>query len=253
MSEKITLGNVQRKEIPPMLKLEKIYGGYMDNHSILNGVDLNIAPNETVALIGQNGAGKSTLAKAVLGMLPYSSGTINYNGKIINNKNTIDIVNAGIAYFMQGGRVFPHLTVNENLIFAGRTQKRVDFDQNKHLLSHYFSLLGNRSKLDQEASFLSGGEKHQLALSMALINRPNLLILDEPSAGLSPQNIEKLYDVLDEIRKREKVTILLIEQNVDKAVSFSNKIALLKNGVIEKVLDVSHVKVYEEIDEFYFE
>lgn len=236
-----------------MLKLENIHGGYRTNHSILNGVDLNIAPNETMAIIGQNGAGKSTLTKAILGMLPHCSGSISFNGKSINNKNTIDIIHQGIAYFMQGGRMFPHLTVKENLIFAGRGQNKPDFNNNLSRLKKYFDLIGNNNKFELEASYLSGGEKHQLAMAMALINNPRFLILDEPSAGLSPQNTEKIYEVLEQIKKEQEITILLIEQNVDKAVAFSNKVALLKNGVIEKVLDVSHAKVYEEIDDFYFE
>jgi ABC-type branched-subunit amino acid transport system ATPase component len=253
MSEKITLGNVQLKEIPTMLKLENIYGGYRANHSILNGVSLNIAPNDTLAIIGQNGAGKSTLVKAILGMLPHCSGTITFDGNSINNKNTIDIIHQGIAYFMQGGRLFPHLTIKENLIFAGREQNKKDFNHNLSRLKQYFDLIGHNNKFELEASYLSGGEKHQLAMAMTLINNPRFLILDEPSAGLSPQNTEKIYEVLEQIKKEHEVTILLIEQNVDKAIAFSNRVALLKNGVIEKVLDVSHSKVYEEIDEFYFE
>lgn len=236
-----------------MLKLEKLYGGYRANHSILNGVDLNIAPHETMSIIGQNGAGKSTLAKAILGMLPYCSGTISFNGKDISNLSTIDIMHRGIAYFMQGGRLFPHLTVKENLIFAGRGQCKKEFNNSLSKLIQYFELIRNNNKFELEASYLSGGEKHQLAMAMALFNHPKFLILDEPSAGLSPQNTEKIYEVLEQIKKEQEVTILLIEQNVDKAVAFSNKVALLKNGVIEKVLDVSYTRVYEEIDEFYFE
>jgi ABC-type branched-subunit amino acid transport system ATPase component len=236
-----------------MLKLENIHGGYRANHSILNGIHLSIAPNETMAIIGQNGAGKSTLAKAILGMLPYCSGSISFNGKSINNKNTIDIIQQGIAYFMQGGRLFPHLTVKENLVFAGRGQNKMNYNNNLSRLKQYFDLIENNNKFELEASYLSGGEKHQLAMAMILINSPRFLILDEVSAGLAPQNTEKIYEVLEQIRREQEVTILLIEQNVDKAVAFSNRVALLKNGVIEKILDVNHALVYEEIDEFYFE
>lgn len=236
-----------------MLKLEYIYGGYTKNQFILNGLDLTILSGETLAVIGQNGAGKSTLAKAILGMLPYCAGEITFNGENISGKSTAQIMRRGIGFFMQGGRIFPHLSVYENLVFAGRRQTRKDFDKNVNKLKQYFELIANEKKYSQEASYLSGGEKHQLAMGMVLINCPKFLILDEPSAGLSPQNTEKIYNILRNIREKEKVTILLIEQNVEKAVLFSNRVALLRTGLIEKTLDVNQTTVFKEIDEFYFE
>ncbi|MFA8434944.1 MAG: ATP-binding cassette domain-containing protein [Marinifilaceae bacterium] len=233
--------------------MKNIRGGYRKNHSILNGVDLRLKDGETFAIIGQNGAGKSTLAKAIMGMLPIREGDMIWNGTIQNGKTCSEMMMEGIGYFMQGGRMFQHLSVKENLLFAGRGLKRRVFTEEFKQLKEFFPLLKNIQKENIEASYLSGGERHQLALAMVLINQPKLLILDEPSAGLSPANTERMYQTLERIRERNDMSILLIEQNVSKAIAFAHRLVLLRNGRIEKSLDVNGVDVIEEINEFYFE
>jgi ABC-type branched-subunit amino acid transport system ATPase component len=151
---------------------------------------------------------------------------------------------------MQGGRIFPHLTVEENLNFAGMTLSKRDFIKRKEEVKSYFDLFKNsqNGRTSLRASFLSGGEQHQLALAMVMMQDPKFLILDEPSAGLSPGNVRKLYETLSSIKDRKQISILLIEQNVRFADEFSDRLALLKRGKIEeKGID------FGEIEKQYFE
>jgi len=234
-----------------MLELQNIQGGYRKDVPILNGINLTVKVGDTLAVLGQNGCGKSTLAKAIVNQLPFLEGEIQFYGKQISGKNTLSIVKSGIGFFMQGGRTFPHLTIKENLRLAAHQITSKEFELRFAELKEYFSLLQN-DKLGIESSYLSGGEKHLLALAMIIINKPKLLILDEPSAGLSPANVEIMYQTIATIKQTEKITVLLIEQNVEKAIMYSNRVALLSNGIIAKELDVHSVNTIEQINDFYF-
>lgn len=216
-----------------MLKLVNITAGYTKNNPILKGVNLTVAENEVVAIVGQNGAGKSTLAKAIMNMLPFVAGNIYFNGELLNRKTTQQIVHKGLNFFMQGGQVFPHLTVEENLDFAGMGFSKKELQQRKAEIKGYFDLFKN-GRYNLQASYLSGGEQHQLALAMVMLRKPEFLILDEPSAGLSPGNVKTLYQILTALRNSLEIGILLIEQNVKMAFDFSDKVLLLRDGVIEQ-------------------
>ena len=233
-----------------MLKIKNLTAGYTKNNSILKGVSLTVAENEVVAIVGQNGAGKSTLAKAIVNMIPYVSGDIWFDGELLNGKLTQDIINGGINFFLQGGRIFPHLTAEENLAFAGMGISKKEFRDRKEKVISYFDLFknGGNGRLNLKASYLSGGEQHQLALAMVLMKKPKLLILDEPSAGLSPGNVKKLYDLLNDLKQNLVLSVLLIEQNVKMAFEFSDELLLLREGLIEK-----QVMSLENIEEKYFE
>ena len=219
-----------------MLKIENIYGGYRENTPILKAINLIVNQNETVAIVGQNGAGKSTLAKAIINMIPFISGNIYFKGQNITKKRTQKIINSGLYYFMQGGRIFPHLSVEKNLSFAGMSLSKKEFLKQKEDIKSYFDVFKNsqNGRLSLKASYLSGGEQHQLALAMIIMKNPEFLILDEPSAGLSPGNVKRLYDCLRKIKEDRKISILLIEQNVQFAYKFSDRVTLLKQGKIEK-------------------
>lgn len=219
-----------------MLKLENITAGYQKHNPILKGVNLTVGENEVVAIVGQNGAGKSTLAKAIVNMLPYLSGNIYFKGELLNGKTTGEIINKGINFFLQGGRVFPHLTVEENLNFAGIGLPKSELKQRKEEVMSYFDLFTKAAngRLNLEASYLSGGEQHQLALAMVMMKKPSFLILDEPSAGLSPGNLKNLYNILKKIKYEEKIGILLIEQNIRSGFEFSERVCLLQEGLIKK-------------------
>ena len=233
-----------------MLKLENLSGGYRKDIPILKGINLEIGKNETVAIVGQNGAGKSTLAKAILNMIPFKSGNVYFKGQDISGKNTQDIINSGLNYFMQGGRIFPHLTVEENLNFAGMSLSKKELLKQKKGVKSYFDLFkdSQNGRASFKSSFLSGGEQHQLALAMVMMKNPEFLILDEPSAGLSPGNVKKLYESLSKIKEDRKISILLIEQNVQFAYKFSDRVILLKQGQIDK----SKMDIIE-IEKEYFE
>jgi ABC-type branched-subunit amino acid transport system ATPase component len=237
-----------------MLEIKNLTGGYTRNNLILRGVNLCIDKNEIVALIGQNGSGKSTLAKSLMNLIPYIEGEIIFNGGSIREKNTALISKAGISLFMQGGKIFPHLTVNENLIFASQNINREGVKKRIEEVKNYFDLFtGNENKRTKlQASYLSGGEQHQLALAMVLIQNPEFLILDEPSAGLSPVNVKSLYNTLENIKNNEKRSILLIEQNVASAVAFSDRVVLVQEGKIFKEEVSNNLNTIEKIDKFFF-
>ena len=229
-----------------MLKIENITAGYTKNNPILKGVSLTVAENEVVAIVGQNGAGKSTLAKAIMNMLPFVAGNISFNGELLKEKTTQQIVHKGLNFFMQGGQVFLHLTVEENLDFAGMGFSKKELQQRKAEIKGYFDLFKN-GRYNLQASYLSGGEQHQLALAMVMLRKPEFLILDEPSAGLSPGNVKTLYEILKMLRKNLAIGILLIEQNVKMAFEFSNRLMLLQNGIVEN----QNINL-QEIEQKYF-
>ncbi|MDR3666073.1 MAG: ATP-binding cassette domain-containing protein [Ignavibacteriaceae bacterium] len=213
-----------------MLELRNIYAGYVTNNHILKGLNLIIKENEVIGIIGQNGSGKSTLAKTIMNLVPHITGEIIFDGKPIFGKCPNEIAVNGIGFFIQGGRVFPNLTVEENLVFASRGLKKDEANKRIEELESIFELLKTRRK-KITASYLSGGEQHQLALAMILINKPRMLVLDEPSAGLSPINVKSFFKTLDSFREKSHTTVLLIEQNISIAFENSDKIKLLENGV----------------------
>jgi len=234
-----------------MLNLKNITAGYVKENMILKGINLTVGDNEVVAIVGQNGSGKSTLAKSILNLVPYTEGEILFDGDSIIRKETPLISKYGIGFFMQGGRTFPNLTVEENLIFASGNLNRKDFAERLNAFKAYFELFNN-GRMNLQASYLSGGEQHQLALAMVLMNKPKFLILDEPSAGLSPANVKSLYSALNKIKEKDVKSILIIEQNVNAAIEFSNRIVLLQEGSITKEELSKNLNSPEKIDEFFF-
>lgn len=234
-----------------MLKLENITAGYTKENMILKVINLSVSDNEVVAIVGQNGSGKSTLAKSVMNLVPYIEGKIAFNGDEISKKDTAVISKYGIGFFMQGGRLFNNLTVEENLIFANGDMNKKDFAERLNELKTYFELFKN-SRMNLQASYLSGGEQHQLALAMVLMSKPKFLILDEPSAGLSPANVRSLYTALNKIKENEIKSMIVIEQNVNAAIEFCNRVLLLQEGTISKEELSKNLHSSEKIDEFFF-
>ena len=244
------------------LDIKNLSAGY-GKRDVLSDLNLTIKKGEIAAVVGQNGAGKSTLLKAVMGFVLPRRGNIVFGDKDVTLDNVKKKVDNGIYYFMQGGRIFPSITVQENLYLAGHNitdesvEKRVS-----NMLPLFFSEKVDTGKNDafmvKNASHLSGGEKHKLALMMVLMNMPRLLLLDEPSAGLSPQNANKIYEILADFVSRFKMTVLLIEQNVKLAVENSDRIYLLKGGKTErgtlsKAIRNDDGNAHEgKIDEFFF-
>ncbi len=234
-----------------MLELKNIFAGYSKGNMILKGLDLTVNDNEVVAIIGQNGSGKSTLAKSIMGMVPFIHGEINYEGNSLISKTSAQISDLGIGFFMQGGRVFPHLTVEENLDFAGSGLKNNEIVKRKIEIKDYFDLLKNSSRTKLKASYLSGGEQHQLSLAMVLMRKPKLLILDEASAGLSPKNANILFDNLSKIKQYEINCFLIIEQNISLVHKLSNRVYLMQEGKLTKQVELNNIKGEDLFSLFY--
>ena len=233
-----------------MLELKNIYAGYTEKNYILKGIDLKITEGDVIGIIGQNGSGKSTLAKTIMNMVPHINGQVLFCGKTLSGKSTNEIADLNIGYFLQGGCIFPHLTIKENLEFALRKISKQEIKQRLEEYRDYFDLLKNKRE-NLQASCLSGGEQHQLALAMILLNMPRLLISDEASAGLSPINTMAIYKAINEFREKHQTTVLLIEQNISVAFENSNKIMLLENGVFS--LEGNSTNEFEEkVTELFF-
>ncbi len=213
-----------------LLELTDIHAGY-NGREILSGATLRIDEGEIVALIGPNGAGKSTVLKVIAGFIFPRSGRIVFDDADVTIFETNRRLSKGIGYFLQGGEVFNDMTVFENLEMGATGLK-------KHLLTEriedalaLFPLL--KDKLDKRAGLLSGGERQMLALGMITLNRPKLLLLDEPSAGLAPGLVKGIMEKIVEINKAYGTAILLVEQKIREAISISERGYLLKNGQVE--------------------
>lgn len=219
-----------------LLEIKGLYGGYEKDVNILQGIDLTVAEGEAVGIIGLNGSGKSTLGKAVMNLIPYRSGSIVFDGQPIGDLSTHELAQLGIALMHQGGAVFPNLSVWQNLQLALGSVSCTAEAQNFVSLQSVIPLLQKSRKelMRTMADKLSGGQRHELALAMTLSRRPKLVILDEPSAGLSPKAVEEMFGMLEKVRKQLGVTVLLIEQNVTRAVVFCERCVMLGQGRVAK-------------------
>ena len=212
--------------IKTVLECNGIAAGYVKGLNILQGVDLVVKEKEIVSIIGPNGAGKSTLLKAIMGLIDISGGRFYINGIEKTNLATHKIVEEGIGYVPQVANVFPSLTIEENLEIGSWSLNKNQKESLKHIYEK-FSLLSDRKK--DKAGNLSGGQRQILALARALITKPNLLLLDEPSAGLSPVAINEVFSIINDINQ-SGVSILLVEQNAKRALSFSDRGYVLDQG-----------------------
>lgn len=193
-------------------------------------IDMQIAKGEIVSLIGANGAGKSTTLRALSGLVKAAGGTVEFEGKLITNWSPKAIVEAGISHCPEGRQIFPRMTVMENLEMGAFTRKdkqnlQLDYDR----IFDYFPVLFQRKT--QLGGTLSGGEQQMLAMGRALMSKPKLLLLDEPSLGLAPLLVEKIFEIIQNIN-REGMTVLLIEQNAWQALNISNRGYVLETGSV---------------------
>jgi branched-chain amino acid transport system ATP-binding protein len=209
-----------------MLTLESIYAGY-GKKEVLRGVSFSLNQGEILAIIGPNGAGKSTLLKVIAGLLNPLKGKIIYEGKDITKLNCNEKVKNGVIYFIQGGQVFPSLSVRENLeIGAMGTDGKIEM-----LLKDIFLLFPKlEGWLFKRAGLLSGGQRQQVALAMILMKRPRVLLLDEPSAGLSPKFVKEIINKIKKINNLFGTTIILVEQNIKEALQTAHRAIVIVNG-----------------------
>lgn len=212
-----------------MLKLEAVSTSY-GPIKVLRNVSLHAKKGEITCLLGSNGAGKTTTIKTILGLVKPNSGMITLEGRQIQGLKTADIIKAGVAVVPEGRRIFPKMTVYENLLLGGSLIKDKNIIQsNLKKMYDLFPRLAERK--NQIAGTMSGGEQQMLAIARALMSNPKLLLLDEPSLGLAPILIKEIFDIIVQINK-EGTTVLLIEQNAFKALSISHAAYIMQKGEI---------------------
>jgi branched-chain amino acid transport system ATP-binding protein len=196
----------------------------------LKGVDLDVNEGEIVTLIGANGAGKSTLMMTIFGNPRAREGQILYQGQDITRTETHDIAKLGIAQSPEGRRVFPRMTVFENLQMGSAVPGMQYFNDDLERICTIFPRL--KERLQQRAGTLSGGEQQMLAIARALMCRPKLLLLDEPSLGLAPIIVRQIFEVIKDVNKREGMTVFLVEQNAFHALKLAHRAYVMVNGLI---------------------
>jgi branched-chain amino acid transport system ATP-binding protein len=211
------------------MAVNSLVTGY-GSKQVLNGVSIDVGAGEIVALIGHNGAGKSTLLKAVFGLLPIWTGEIVLDG-VVCHPEPYEMVRAGVAYVPQGNNIFKNLTVRENLDMGGAARK----DSLRHethivqILSLYPAL---RSKLNQTAGTLSGGQKQLLALGIALVSSPRLLLLDEPSLGIASALVAETFLYIRRAREASNHGVIIVEQKVREVLNIADRVYIMRNGLI---------------------
>jgi branched-chain amino acid transport system ATP-binding protein len=213
----------------PLLQVQGVKT-YYGKIIALKGVDLDVNEGEIVTLIGANGAGKSTLMMTIFGNPQAREGRILYRGQDITRAQTHDIAKLGIAQSPEGRRVFPRMTVYENLQMGSAVPGMQFFNEDLEKICAIFPRL--KERLQQRAGTLSGGEQQMLAIARALMCRPKLLLLDEPSLGLAPIIVRQIFEVIREVNRSEGMTVFLVEQNAFHALKLAHRAYVMVNGVI---------------------
>jgi branched-chain amino acid transport system ATP-binding protein len=212
-----------------MLEIKNLYAGY-GKLKILKDINLTVNQNEIVVLIGPNGAGKSTIIKSIFNIADIYSGIINFKNRNITKIKTHELINLGISYVNQGRVVFQNLTVKENLLIGSEVLKNKNAIEKN--LSYVYSIFPKLKERENQLAFgLSGGERQMLAIGKGLMQKPSLLLLDEPSLGLSPILQKELFEIF-KLLKDKGISILIVEQNAKKAIEIADRTYLLEDGKI---------------------
>jgi len=221
---------MKRKETDMYFEMKELVVNY-DKVVALKNVSLTMEKEEIISLIGANGAGKTTIIRAITGLTKIQSGEIWFNGKRIDEFPPQDIVGMGIVAVPEGRRIYPYMSVLDNLLMGAYSRKdRKNIPQDMEKLYKLFPILKERRH--QQGGSLSGGEQQQLALVRALIAKPKLLLLDEPSLGLSPKLVKEVGETITMINKVEKISIILVEQNARMALKISDRGFVLETGTV---------------------
>lgn len=231
-----------------MLEVRSIYCSY-GNIEVIKGISFDIPKGKIVALIGANGAGKTTTLRAVSGLIKVTKGSIKYKGQEISNRPANSIVSMGIAHVPEGRQVFPELSVHDNLLLGGYSVKDKSLVKSRieEIYSHFPRLC---ERADQLSGTLSGGEQQMMAIGRALVSNPELLLLDEPSMGLSPKLVGEVFDIIEDIRDRG-TTILLVEQNAHMALEIADYAYVLQTGEVVLSGTGSEIAKNEEVRRAY--
>ena len=212
-----------------LLEVKGLCAAY-DKILALHGVDLSVPSASIVCVLGANGAGKTTLLRAISGLLPLASGSITFDGQSLTNLPAEQVLTRVIAHVPQGRMVFAQLSVRDNLMLGGYTRPVRDVKHDLERVLGYFPRLQER--LTQRAGTLSGGEQQMLAIARGLLSKPRLLMLDEPSMGVAPILKDFIFDTLSEIRDREQLTLLIVEQDADIALGIADTGYVIETGRI---------------------
>ena len=232
-----------------MLKLTNVHTYYGNIHA-LKGIDIAVEEGEVISLIGANGAGKSTTLMTTCGIVPAKKGSIEFNGEDITYMPPDEIVKKGICQVPEGRRIFPYLTVAENLdmgaFLRNDTQK---IKQDLDYVYDLFPILANRR--NQAGGTLSGGEQQMLAISRALMSRPRVLLLDEPSLGLAPIVVKQIFNIIGKINQENKTTIFIVEQNANLALKAAHRGYVMETGQITMTDTGANLLVNEDVKKAY--
>lgn len=244
---------VKIQQASPLLSVNNIEVVYDEVIQVLRGVSLDVPEGEVVTLLGPNGAGKSTTLKAISGLLKtedgeVTRGDITFMGERIDKRNAEDVVRSGIFQVMEGRRIIEDMTSIENLKLGAYTRNDAKISQDIEMVFHYFPRLKERTGL---AGYLSGGEQQMLAIGRALMARPKMICLDEPSMGLSPLLVKEVFGIIEKINKDQGITMLLVEQNANYALKAADYGYIMESGKI--VLDGTREQLLsnEDVKEFY--
>jgi branched-chain amino acid transport system ATP-binding protein len=231
-----------------MLEFRNVNTYYGDLH-VLKNVNYNLAAGEIICLLGGNACGKSTTMKTIMGIVRPTSGEVIFEGQRIEKLPTAERVRRGIAPVLEARRLFPRMTVYENLEMGAFTRKRgAEFDQDLERVYTLFPRVKERR--EQQAGTLSGGEQQMVAIGRALMARPKLICMDEPSMGLSPLFVEQTFDIIQQIN-RQGVTIFMVEQNAAMALSIAHRAYVLQTGQVVLSGDAAELRANEQIKEAY--
>jgi branched-chain amino acid transport system ATP-binding protein len=238
-----------------MLKINNVEVIYDDVILVLKGMSMEAKEGEITVLLGANGAGKTTTLKAISGLLKseegeVTDGSIEFMGQKINNRDAEDIVKMGIFQVMEGRRIFKDLTVTENLM-AGAYTRRDKQNIKKDIESVFCYFPKLQCRRTQVAGYMSGGEQQMLAIGRALMARPRLMLLDEPSLGLAPLLVKEIFEIIRKICSEEKTTILLVEQNANLALSIGHYGYVMEMGKVVLDGECSKLRENEDVKEFY--
>jgi len=221
---------------------------------VLKGVSLQVQEGQIVALLGANGAGKTTTLKSISNLLraergDVTKGQIEFKGQRIDQLNPSELVKRGICQVMEGRHCFQHLTVEENLLTGAYTRGNADLREDLERVYRYFPRLKERRKA--QSGYTSGGEQQMTAIGRALMARPSMILLDEPSMGLAPQLVEEIFEIVKDLNQKEKVSFLLAEQNTNIALKYANYGYILENGRVVMDGEGKSLAENEDVKEFY--
>ncbi|HEU0146508.1 MAG TPA: ABC transporter ATP-binding protein [Bradyrhizobium sp.] len=231
-----------------LLSVHALQSGY-GKIRVLHGIDMSIAAGEVVALLGPNGAGKTTLLRALSGLLPVSQGEVRFDGRDISNTTPREAARAGLVHVIEGHRVFTQMSVTDNLLLAGYDLPRGERAARVEQALSFFPEIA--AKRHERGGALSGGQQQMLTVAQGLVRQPRLLMLDEPSAGLSPVLVDRVLDVIDRLRK-QGTAVLLVEQLLEKALACADRVYALVQGHIVLEAATSEDNLPHRLERAYF-